>query len=270
MTDDTDHGLYGPGSVTWRIMDEPVMWIAGLRALYLQALHPDVMMGTWQHTALADPGQAWGRFTRTTQFVRVRTYGSTAEVERAARRIRKIHSSLTGTDSAGREFRLDQPDLLLWVHCGEIGSYADIARRSGIRVTAAELDQFVAEQRRSAEVIGLDPALAPGSVAELDEYYAGVRPRLRITPEARRALRRSFTPQLPAELRALRLVLPSLNTLAFATLPRWARRMYGTPATPLTDLTATLALRAAYESTTRIPRQVLYLPLAAARRRAAA
>jgi hypothetical protein len=46
--------------------------------------------------------------------------------------------------------------------------------------------------------------------------------------------------------------------------------MYGTPATPLTDLTATLALRAAYESTTRIPRQVLYLPLAAARRRAAA
>jgi uncharacterized protein (DUF2236 family) len=271
MADDDD-GLFGPGSVTWRIMDEPVMWVAGLRALYLQALHPDVMLGTWQHTALADPGQAWGRFARTTEFVRVRTYGTTARVDRAARRIRKIHSSLTGTAADGREFRLDEPDLLLWVHCGEIGSYAEIARRSGIRVTAAELDQFVAEQRRSAEVIGLDPAIVPDSMAALDAYYARVRPALRITPEARQALLRSFTPQLPLELKALHLVLPPLNTLAFASLPRWARRMYGTPASPVTDAAATLALRAAYESTTRIPRKVLYLPVtvAARRRRAAA
>jgi uncharacterized protein (DUF2236 family) len=31
-----DSGLFGPSSVTWRIMSEPVMWVAGLRALYLQ------------------------------------------------------------------------------------------------------------------------------------------------------------------------------------------------------------------------------------------
>ena len=29
---ETDHGLFGPGSVTWRILGEPVMWVAGLRA----------------------------------------------------------------------------------------------------------------------------------------------------------------------------------------------------------------------------------------------
>ena len=86
------------------------------------------MRGTWQHTAFADPGQAWGRFLRTAEFVRVRTYGSLAEVERAGRRVRKLHASLRGTDPDGTEFCLDQPDLLLWVHCAEIGSYADIAR----------------------------------------------------------------------------------------------------------------------------------------------
>lgn len=50
-----DDGLFGPGSVTWRVAQEPVMWIAGLRAMYLQALHPRVMRGTWQNTALAKP-----------------------------------------------------------------------------------------------------------------------------------------------------------------------------------------------------------------------
>src|SRR6202035_2104556 len=121
---------------------------------------------TWQNTSLADRSQAWGRFTRTTEFVRVRTFGSTAQVERAGRRLRKIHSSLTGVDEQGREFRLDEPDLLLWVHCGEIASYADIARRSGVPVCAAELDVFVDEQRRSAAVVGLDPGAVPASMAD--------------------------------------------------------------------------------------------------------
>jgi uncharacterized protein (DUF2236 family) len=267
-----DHGLFGPGSVTWRIMAEPVMWVAGLRALYLQALHPDTMLGTWQNTSFTDPAQAWGRFIRTTRFVRVRTFGSTAEVERAGRRLRKLHASLTGTDPAGRTFRLDQPDLLLWVHCGEIASYADIARRSGVPVTAAELDMFVDEQRRSAAVVGLDPAGVPASMADLDAYYAQVRPRLRATPEARRALRMTFTPRLPPGLMPLRLVVPPLNTLAFASLPRWARRLYGTPGSPLTDAAATAALLAARQSAARLPRQVLDLPLGrvvAARIRAA-
>ncbi|MBO0838984.1 MAG: DUF2236 domain-containing protein, partial [Actinobacteria bacterium] len=109
-----DRGLFGPGSVTWRIASEPVMWIAGLRAMYLQALHPRVMLGTWQNTALAKPDEAWGRFTRTVKFVEVRTFGSTAEVERAGARLRKIHASLRGTDEHGRQFRLDEPELLLW------------------------------------------------------------------------------------------------------------------------------------------------------------
>jgi uncharacterized protein (DUF2236 family) len=254
-------------------MAEPVMWVAGLRALYLQALHPDTMLGTWQNTSFTDPSQAWGRFIRTTEFVRVRTFGSTAQVERAGRRLRKIHASLTGVDEQGRQFRLDQPDLLLWVHCGEIASYADIARRSGVPVTAAELDLFVDEQRRSAAVVGLDPAGVPASMADLDAYYDSVRPRLHATPEARRALRRSFTPRVPPPLLPLRLVVPPLNTLAFASLPRWARRMYGTPGSPLTDLAATAALRTGRQSAARLPRQVLQLPLGritAARIRSAA
>ena len=243
------------------------MWIAGLRAMYLQALHPKVMLGTWQNTALARPDEAWGRFTRTVKFVQVRTFGTTAEVERAGARLRKIHASLRGTDAAGREFRLDEPELLLWVHCCEIGSYAEIARRSGVPVTGEELDDFVDEQRRSAAVVGLDPQIVPASRADLAAYFDRMRPSLRVTPEARRAMRASFTVRVPPALLPLRLIVPPLNVLGYATLPRWARRLYGTPALGLTEPAVTLALRAAYESTTRIPPRVFLLPATALMRR---
>jgi uncharacterized protein (DUF2236 family) len=250
---DRDCGLFGPASVTWRIMTEPVMWVAGVRALYLQALHPRVMRGTWQNSSFSQSGQAWGRFTRTIEYVRVRTYGSRAEAERAGRRLRRLHASMRGTDEDGRQFSLAEPELLRWVHCAEVASAVAIASRAGLRLTPAELDQFVAEQRRSAALVGLPAAGVPGSVPELEEYVAGMRPQLRACPEARRALRLSFTPRVPLSLLPLRLVAPPLNTLAFASLPGWARVMYGIPSPPLTDAVVTGALRAAFMSTTRIP-----------------
>jgi len=261
MTSEPDHGLFGPGSVTWRVLGEPVMWVGGLRAMYLQALHPRVMRATWQNTAFARPGEAWGRFARTVQFVTVRTYGSLAEVDRAGRRVRRVHATLTGTDADGSVIKLDEPDLLLWVHCGEIGSYADVARRSGIRLSAADLDQFVAEQRRSAAVVGLDPAMVPGTMAQLDEYYRTMRPQLHVCREARQAFLRSFHPDIPWPFTGLKLVVPPLNVLGFATLPRWARRMYGTPGVPLTDLSTTITLRALHQATTRLPRRLLGTPV---------
>ena len=256
--------LFGPESVTWRILGEPVMWVGGLRAMYLQALHPRTMRATWQNTAFARPGEAWGRFGRTVEFVRVRTYGTAAEVERAGRRVRTVHARLTGTDADGSVIRLDEPELLLWVHCGEIASYADVARRSRIPLAAGDLDRFVAEQRLSAAVVGLDPAGVPGSMAELDAYYERMRPQLGACDEARQALVRSFRPDIPWPFTGLRLVVPPANTLAFASLPRWARRMYGAPGSPVTDLSTTVTLRALRQATTRIPRQLLGMPSAAA------
>jgi uncharacterized protein (DUF2236 family) len=259
-----DDGLFGPRSVTWRVMSEPVMWVAGFRAFYLQALHPRVMRGTWHNTVFTDPKQVWGRFVRTTEFVRVRTFGSLAEVDRAGRRVRKIHASLYGCDADGGRFRLDEPELLLWVHCSETSSYADVARRSGVPLTRPELDAFIDEQRRSAAVVGLDPTTVPASVAELDQYFGSMRSWLRVTPEARRAVLRSFNPPLPMPWLPLKLLVPGVTALAYASLPRWARRLYGIPASPLTDLAATAGLRALREGTRGVPGKLLVLPAARA------
>ena len=69
-----DPGLFGPGSITWRVHGDPIMWIAGLRALLLQALHPAAMAGVLSHSDFrADP---WGRLFRTADYVGVVSFGS--------------------------------------------------------------------------------------------------------------------------------------------------------------------------------------------------
>ena len=75
------------------------------------------------------------------------------------------------------------------MHCGEVSSCAEVARRSRLPFSAADLDAFVAEQHASAELIGIDRAAAPASMAELDAYYEQIRPRLYAGDEARQALR---------------------------------------------------------------------------------
>lgn len=240
-----DHGLFGPDSVTWRVHTELVMWIGGLRALYLQSVNPRVMRGTYQNSALFDPKKGWSRFVRTAQFVHVRTFGTTAAVEKAAARVRAIHASLTGFDpDTGETFRLDEPASLLWVHCAEIDSYVDIARRSGAIATDADADRYVAENVRAAEVVGLTASDVPASRGELREYFDGVRPKLYACKEAMDGLRASFSPPLPRELALLRLGVPAANTLSIASLPGWARLMLGIPVLPGGDWTTTLHLKA--------------------------
>jgi uncharacterized protein (DUF2236 family) len=245
-----DYGLFGPDSVTWRVHIEPVLWIGGFRALLLQSLHPRVMRGTFQNSALFDPRKAWSRFQRTVEFVGVRTFGTTAAVETAAARVRKLHSSLRGHDpETGATFRIDEPSGLLWVHSTEIDSYAEIARRAGI-LDGQEVDRYFAESVRAARVVGL-PA-APASRTEMQAYLDRMRPELGLTDEARRAVGNLFAPRGEAPT-VTKLAIPAVASLALTTLPRWARRMYGLPGVPTTDLGATVALRTLRLATRLLP-----------------
>lgn len=45
-----DPGLFTPASVTWQMHGDPMMWIAGIRALHLQALHPRAVRGVLQNS----------------------------------------------------------------------------------------------------------------------------------------------------------------------------------------------------------------------------
>src|SRR5690606_33932500 len=105
--------------------------------------------------------------------------------QQAGRRVRAVHARLTAIDPrTGERFRIDEPDLLRWVHVTEVESFLSTATRAGLRLSPAEADRYYAEQRRAAELVGLDPDSVPGSVAEVEEYYRQVRPQLAMTKEA--------------------------------------------------------------------------------------
>jgi uncharacterized protein (DUF2236 family) len=236
-----DPGLYGPDSVTWRVHADPSMALAGLRALLLQAVHPLAMAGVAQHSDFrADP---WGRLFRTAEYVGVTTYGTTAEATRAAARVRGLHRKLGGIEpESGTPYRVDDPDLLLWVHCCEAESFLSTAVRSGLRLSRSAQDAYYAEQVRNAKLIGLQSA--PTSVAEMTAYFQDMRPKLRVTAEARLAARFVLFPPMPVKVRLGTPARPAwfaLAAVAAAMLPRWTRRLYRLPGIPTTDVGASVA-----------------------------
>lgn len=232
-----------PHHVTWLVHLDRAMWVGGVRGLMLQALHPLAMRGVWQNSDFRrDP---LGRLRRTADFVARVTFGSPQEAEEVGRRVRDIHRSLRIRDpDTGRTHRVDDPELLLWVHCAEVTSYLDAARRGGLRLTDRQADRYLREQRRSAEYVGLHAEDVPGSLAEMRAYFAAVRPALRVTPEAAAAVRFLLWPRLPEDLRFLgpaKAAYLPFGALCYYSLPAWARRMYGAlPEVPESVVTAAL------------------------------
>jgi uncharacterized protein (DUF2236 family) len=235
--------LQSPRSATWQVHIDRSMWLGGVRGLMLQALHPIAMRGVWQNSGFQqDP---IGRLQRTADFVGVVTWGTSDEADRLGRKVRGIHRMLRINDpDTGRTHRVDDPELLLWVHCAEVCSYLEVARRSGLRLSDRQADDYLAEQRRSATYVGLHEEDVPGSVAEMKTFFAGMRPRLKVTPEARSTVRFLMWPKLPPEMRLLRPAKPlyvPFGALCYYSLPGWARRMYRIlPEVPQPAVTAAL------------------------------
>lgn len=266
----TDQGLFGPTNVTWRLHADPAMAFAALRALLLQAVHPLAMAGVAQHSNFrTDP---WGRLQRTGMYVGVITFGTTAEAQRAAARVRGVHRQLSGVEpESGTPYRVADPHLLLWVHCCEVDSVLVAMRAAGVPLTADDADRYVAEQVRAAELVGLESALVPASTTELAAYFEQMRPELRVTVEARRALRFVLFPPMPALAWPAKPAWAGLATVGVGLLPRWARRLYGLPTLPTTGVAASAAARAFRGATLRLPRAVREGPaLKGARERLAA
>jgi uncharacterized protein (DUF2236 family) len=243
-------GFFGPASVTWRVHTDPSFSVGGLRALLLQALHPVAMDGVARNSAARE--DPWPRLVRTAAYVDTLTFGTRQEALRAVRRVRGLHSRLG----------VDDPELLLWVHCCEVDSLLSVARRAGVPLTDDDADRYVAEQLTAASLIGA--AEAPGSVAALAAYFLRMRPSLVATPEARDAARLVLVPPMPTWVRYLTPARPAwggLAALAFASLPRWARRMYSMPAFALTDAAATAGLRAFRQAVLPMPQRVRRSPI---------
>jgi len=218
-----DGGLFGPGSIVWRVHRDRSFPLAAIRSLMVQALHPLAMAGVAQHSNWQrDP---FGRLAATAGYVLTVTYGDTAAAESAAARVRAVHTHVNGTDAVtGLAYQASDPELLLWVHAGMVDSIVHVVQRYGRSLETVDGDLYVAEMARFAEIIGVPAGRVPASVTALREYLESVELR-QITPAASEAIAIVIDPPgLDDETRDL---WRDLGQVAVGTLPAWARSMYG-------------------------------------------
>ena len=207
------------------------MAIGGLRALLLQSLHPVVANGFAVHSAYRE--ESWGRLMRTADYVALTTFGTTGQVDRVAGHVRAAHAGSEFVDPGdGSMRRIDEPELLLWVHTCLVDSMLAVTRRGGLELSEVEADAYVQEQVLAGELLGVDPDAAPRSQADVADYLADVRGSLHLSGPARDAVAVVLAPPIHPLLELLtpaRMGWSSLSGVAFASLPGWARAMFPPP-----------------------------------------
>jgi uncharacterized protein (DUF2236 family) len=251
------HGAVGP---RWfdddarirQVHGDASMFVGGIRALLMQSLHPLAMAGVMDHSGFE--GDPWGRLQRTSYFLAVTTFGTSADAEKMVAAIRSVHERVVGTAPDGRAYAASDPHLLRWVHVAEIDSFLAAHQRYGKNPLDAEgRDAYVADAARVAEALGVTGP--PRSEAELRQQLDDFRPELEGTPAARRTARfLLLNPPLPLPARV---PYAGLAAAAVGLMPVWARRQLLLPYLPVTER---LLVRTTGAALTRTIRWALVAP----------
>jgi len=206
------------------------MFIGGIRALLMQALHPVALQAVVDHAGFHR--DFWGRFQRTSRFLALTTYGTVPDAERAIAAVRAIHRRVTGIMPDGRPYAADDPHLLMWVHVAEVDSFLKAFQVFGAeKLSAAHADEYLRQTGSVAARLGVvDP---PNTVAELMSIMDSYRPELSGSGPAREASDLLLVhPPFSGLTRAGYYLL---SASAVSILPPWARSELRLPALPITE-----------------------------------
>jgi uncharacterized protein (DUF2236 family) len=170
-------GVFGPGSRTWAISREAVVFLGGGRAALLQLAHPFVAHAVDQHsTARADPV---GRFQRTFEHVFAMLYGDLDAAIASARRVHAIHRRVTGelTEDVGSwrrgaAYAANEPEALLWVHATLLDTTIQVHELMHGPLPAAAKAAYYEETKRFGELFGIPPAIVPPDWPAFEAYVA--------------------------------------------------------------------------------------------------
>lgn len=231
-----DPGLMGPDSMSWRLIADPAAFVGGLRALLIQAAHPEVVAGVDQHSRYQD--DPFGRLSRTSAYVTATTFGARPEVEEAVRQVRRAHAHVTGVSSRGIRYDAADPSQSAWVHNALTDSFLTTNQRfSSYPLTVVETDRFVEEQNRIGRLLGADPL--PASAPALRDWvrnHADIAP----SPEMGKVVDFLSDPPLSAGIKA---GYSLMFEAAVVTLPERLRQILGLEPTQRADLLGRAAVK---------------------------
>jgi uncharacterized protein (DUF2236 family) len=216
-------GLFGPGSVSWRVDRELVVLAGGSCALLLQAAHPVVAAGVAEHSTYAtDP---FGRLMRTLTSSFDVAFGSRSQAEATIRRVNAIHARVRGTLPDGGEYSAQDPEALLWVHATLVDTALRVYSRFVNALTPDQEQAYHDESARVAVRLGVAPESIPPTITELRGWMDELvrTGRVRVTPAARDIAETVLHP-LPLLPRS---AWTAAHLVSLDTLREDVRRQYG-------------------------------------------
>lgn len=189
-----DPGLFGPQSVTWRVIGDVSTFIGGIRALLIQAAHPEVVAGVVDHSVYeSDP---LGRLSRTSAYVTATTYGAMPEVEEALQRVRRAHVGVDGTSHRARPYAANGAEYAAWVHNVLADSFLAGYEFYGPQpLSSDERDTYVTEQAHLGTLVKATEL--PETRSELSHWIAD-HPDIGPSPGMRQTVAFLRNPPLPS------------------------------------------------------------------------
>lgn len=220
-----DPGLFGPGSISWRVIGDVASFVGGVRALLIQAAHPEVVAGVRDHSRYRE--DPLGRLSRTSAYVTATTYGAMPEVEQAVAQVKRIHRIISGISSRGIPYDADDPGLSAWVQNALTDSFIAANQAYGAhRLSDVEADRFVTEQTRIGRLFDAEPL--PATAAEVARWIA-THPGAAPSPEMGDAVDFLGDPPLQP---GVKMGYTVLFEAAVATIPRRLRDILGVTRAP--------------------------------------
>ncbi|MGH2357953.1 MAG: oxygenase MpaB family protein [Candidatus Limnocylindria bacterium] len=217
-------GLFGPGSMAWRVDREVLVLAGGSCALLMQAAHPAVAAGVAQHSGYRhDP---IGRLLRTLSSSFAVVFGTRRQAVAAIRRVNAVHASVRGrVPETGEPYSALAPDALLWVHATLVDTALRIYDRFVAELAPEEMEAYYRECAPVAELLGVPSDTLPATQGELRSWMdemigAG---HVHVTPTALDIARTIVRPtRFPPGF-----VWDAAHLVSLSMLPDPLRRQYG-------------------------------------------
>lgn len=225
LAEGEDAGYFAEDSAPWVVHAGMGTFVAGIRALLMQALHPGAMAGVHDWSRYRD--DPLGRLSGTVRWIVTLTFGSRAQADRETRRVggfhRKVRGEYAGPDGSTRRYSATDADLVDWVHVTFADAFLTCHEVWGGPIPGGS-DGYVREWATAGRLMGVahPPVTADDLRARRDDYLerGELRGDERVADVVRFLRRPPFRGVMGVSYRVL-------FAAAVSTIPRPYRRLLG-------------------------------------------
>ncbi|MGB3909426.1 MAG: oxygenase MpaB family protein [Pseudolysinimonas sp.] len=225
LAEGDDAGYFAEDSAPWIVHAGMGTFVAGIRALLMQALHPGAMAGVHDWSRYRE--DPLGRLSGTVRWIVMLTFGSTAQADAEVARVGRFHSRVTGeyttTEGSARRYSATDGDLVDWVHVTFADAFLTCHEVWG-RPIPGGADAYARDWATAGRLMGVEapPVTADGLRARRDGYLerGELRGDERVADVVRFLRKPPFTGTLGIAYRVL-------FAAAVSTIPAPYRRLLG-------------------------------------------